>query len=201
MQISGTTSGLSSYYAQYKARQNQASGKDSAEEQFAKADTDGSGGVSLSEFSSLFSTARTEASNSTENGQTGQGGTPPSGPPPAGGPPPSGGGGGMEELTDEEVEQLFLDGDTDGDGVLSAEELAALREQNASSSSDAATAQSGQSILSTLGNASSYEDLLTNSGELSSFASLMQSFTGSSNDTSTTLASYMQNMVKQAYGA
>lgn len=88
------------------------------------ADADGDGALTSEEF----------AAAAPKRGPGGAGGPPPGGPPPGG--PPPGGGAGKTEESSSSASQLLSALDTDGDGVLSAEELAAAFGSTASSDAD-----------------------------------------------------------------
>ena len=115
MEVSGVSSSLSEYYAELAKLRAKNASKDSASDLFGKTDADGSGGVNAAEFATLFSQAQTAATATAENG-TGNGG--------AGDPPPP-----LATLSTEEIESLFAEADSDGDGALSIEEFATLRDK------------------------------------------------------------------------
>ena len=96
-----------------------ASGSSKAGEAFAALDLDGDGSLTADELSSTLSSA----------------GRPPGGPPPGrGGPPPSGGGGPQAMSSADIASQLLSDLNTDGEDVLSLDEVGgALGDSDSSS--------------------------------------------------------------------
>lgn len=206
MQISGYSS-LTEYYAELakmRSQNAQSSGKSSAAEMFSKTDSDESGGISKSEFAAMFSqvqsTGATEGSTSTVDAASSTQSMekrPPS--------PP--------EMSSEELEEMFAEADLDGDGALSIEEFTALSEkmrpnqpegaQQGAQTQSNGTNGNGNSIQSLFamlqGSQSSYGNLASSSST-SSFAELLNIFGGESSGSSTS-SSYIQSLVKNAYGA
>jgi hypothetical protein len=94
----------------------------SADEMFAKADTDGDGSLSIENLSAMISEHETHAA--ARGGHAGgppPGGKPPGGPPPGGGKPPADAGGAAGAKS--ESSSVESDpADTDGDGTVSAAE-------------------------------------------------------------------------------
>ena len=115
MEVSGVSSSLSAYYAELAKLRAKNASKDSAPDLFGKADADGSGGVDAAEFAALFTQAPAASAATAENG-TGNGG--------AGDSPPP-----FATMSTEEIESLFAEADSDGDGALSIEEFTALRDK------------------------------------------------------------------------
>lgn len=78
----------------------------SPEEKFSEIDSDGDGGVSFAEFSSDLQKMQSKMA---ESGMT---------------PPPDA----PEEMSSDQLEEMFAEADTDGDGVLSSDEFSAQME-------------------------------------------------------------------------
>lgn len=96
---------------------------------FQKMDTDGDGGINVSEFKTAMETMRAGGSQGGPGGARGAGGPPP-------GPPPSGGG--DDASASEDAQQVFDAMDTDKDGKVSAEELLAALKKKAEERAEAA---------------------------------------------------------------
>lgn len=90
------------------------------EEVFATLDGDDNGTISQSEMSSALSADATSTGASQAAGMRGVGG-----PPPAGGPPPPGGAGGATSASEESDSTLPQEADSNGDGLISTEEVLA----------------------------------------------------------------------------
>lgn len=202
MQISGSSSSSYQYYQeqlkQKRQQQSTESTESGAAELFSKIDSDGSSGISASEFSSYMS--QTVGTQKPEG--AGAVGGPPPGPPPAGGPPPG------ASLSDDELESLFTNADEDGDGVLSTEEFSVLEEQLRSSApppngAPPPNAAGGQTVnedlLSELSSTAEYdyESLSAPSGSL--FSAALNAL-GNSSPSESAMSAYMQNMLKETYG-
>lgn len=163
---------------------------------FAEVDSDGDGQLSLEDFTAFGEKMRANG------GQ-------PSGAPPAGGPPPTGGPPPAEALSTEadedEIASMFAAADTNGDGVVSMEELLAfLQKSGNNSGTDAAGSQSGldglkqmaQTTVDTLTNALS-GDTNAASGKLS-MADILAEMrkNGSENNE---FMGFIQNIIEKAY--
>ena len=183
MQI-GDTSSLSEYYALLRQQKMQQSSKTSSAAE-ALAGAAGQTEEQSGDFASLFAQMAGSGSGmSALSGVEGvESGTRPPPPPP----PPSGaaGSGGS-------TESGSIPGDTDGDGELSAEELAALTEEMESNRSERPGGrpppgnESASSFMEDRSSALSYAELLGG---------------GASANASFSASSYMQSMLRSAYGA
>lgn len=195
MQIGGSSSSLSEYYLELMRQRTQKSEKSSAADIFGKADSDGSGGVSSSEFSALLSQMQTQPagqmSGASTSGSSGVQGPPPGGPPPA--------------KSAEEIQAMFEEADTDGDGSLSLEEFMALSEKmrppappEEGRSSSGTSAADLMALLQSSSNANALFGLGTdsNSGN-NAFLELLKVVGGAS--TNSNASAYLQGLVKNAY--
>ncbi len=209
MQISGYSS-MSEYYAELakiRSQKAQNASSSSAAEIFGKTDSDESGSISKSEFASMFSqmqsTGASEGATATVDATASTEGVEKRPPPP---PPP--------EMTTEELEELFAEADLDGNGELSLEEFSVLNEkmrpnqpegaqqgaQAQGNKNNGSNSGSVQSLFALLQNNQSGFGNLTGSSSSNSFAELLNIFGGEGSSSSTS-SSYIQSLVKSAYGA
>lgn len=208
MQINGSSSSLYSYYAELmRQKSQQSAAKTSAADLFKQADTDSSGGVAASEFASVLSQKQIApvdaSSNSLFSGM--QNNSSAVGAPP---PPPA--------FTEEEITAMFTEADVDGDGALSLDEFSALSEKirpsnptaqglNGSNTSNA-NRMGAADLLSLLEGSSGlttsslfgYGNGSSNSN--SSISDIWQSLTASSANSVSGSNSYMQGLLRNAYG-
>lgn len=198
MQISGYSS-LSEYYAELAKLRSQSAGKSSAADIFGKADSDGDGGVSKSEFAALFSQAQDSGAASEEVAST-ESAKLEGRPPP---PPPK---------SAEELEDMFTQADVDGDGMLSSEEFSALEgkmrpPQEGAQQNNGATGSTGSTaaeLMSLLQNSSSRISLngwSNDSSSTSMFSELLKTLNGGDGSASSGYTAYMQNLLKSAYAS
>jgi Ca2+-binding EF-hand superfamily protein len=115
----------------------------------------------------------------------------------------------------EDLESLFAGADTDGDGVLSIEEFTALRDKLRPPAPDTenqqGTAGTIQDFLSLLYNSSGQAGLFETRGESGTqgessssetvFAELLKNFGTLDDDSKSTIASYIQELIQKAYSA
>lgn len=111
MEISGVSVSLAEYYAELAKLRARNASNGSAAELFGKVDADGGKSVDAGEFAALFSQA---AAATTAENNTGDAGSRDSARP-------------FPGMSAAEMESLFAEADSDGDGALSFEEFTALR--------------------------------------------------------------------------
>ena len=203
MQVNGASGSLMAYYAELARQKTQSKSQPSATDLFGKVDTDASGGVSISEFSTMLSqhrksvaatssSASQDVSGSSDKSQR-QGSLPP-------------------EMSEEEIKELFNSADTDDDGNLSLEEFSALNEKMRPPPPPARTEgasgrQGGKAadLLSLLNNNSidlqslfgAKKDSESSSNSL--FSQLTNAF--NTGDSASDISGYLQTLVKNAYVA
>lgn len=182
MQISGFSS-LSEYYAYLRQLQSQQNAQSSSAAE-ALAGASGETSAQSGGFAAALSQAAGVDSQVAETSGTEAVATAP----PRQAPPPQGGGQ-VADSEDEETVYSALVGDTDGDGKLSAEELAALEEGEETARPDQPPRNPslGNMFRQDWSSSLTYGDLLEGG------ASSLGSFSRTSE--------YMQNMIRGAYGA
>lgn len=196
MEISGSSSSLYQYYLELAQQKKASASQNSVADLFSKADSDSDGSVSASEFASILAQSGGTVSNGNSTTDTTSATTMANRPPPPPPPPPV-------SMSEDEIGSMFEDADSDGDGVLSQDEFAALSEKLRPSDSGQQGGQvNTQDLLAQLGAASGYENMFAFAGQQSGsiFSEALRNLTSSSGSDST-MASYMQGMLKEVYGA
>ena len=193
MEIGGSSNSLYQYYLELAQQKKALASQNSVTALFSKADSDGDGSATVSEFASILAESGGTVSNSSSTTETASAAAIGSRPPP---PPPV-------SMSEDEIGSMFEDADSDGDGVLSQDEFAALSEKLRPSRSGQEGRQVNfQDLLGQLGAASGYENMLAFADQQpgSIFSEALRNLTSSAGSDGA-MADYLQGMLKEVDGA